>query len=64
MLLEQAIHEARSQGPIGVGALLHSAGRTHARPSIAQNGRKPCRFGRIRDRPRHYGVFSLNHPTA
>jgi hypothetical protein len=27
MLLEQAIREARTQGPIGQGALLHSAGR-------------------------------------
>jgi hypothetical protein len=27
MLLEQAIHEARAQGPIGQGALLHAAGR-------------------------------------
>jgi hypothetical protein len=27
MLLEQAIHEARTQGPIGEGALLHAAGR-------------------------------------
>jgi hypothetical protein len=27
MLLEQAIHEARTQGPIGQGALLHAAGR-------------------------------------
>jgi Amidohydrolase family len=28
MLLEQAIREAQTQGPIGQGALLHSAGRT------------------------------------
>ena len=27
MLLDQAIHEARTQGPIGQGALLHAAGR-------------------------------------
>ena len=27
MLLDQAIHEARAQGPIGQGALLHAAGR-------------------------------------
>jgi hypothetical protein len=27
MLLEQAIHEARGQGPVGAGALLHPAGR-------------------------------------
>lgn len=27
MLLEQAIHEARAQGPVGQGALLHAAGR-------------------------------------
>jgi hypothetical protein len=27
MLLEQAIHEARGQGPVGAGALLHAAGR-------------------------------------
>jgi hypothetical protein len=27
MLLEQAIHEARAQGPVGQGALLHTAGR-------------------------------------
>jgi hypothetical protein len=27
MLLEQAIHEAKAQGPVGQGALLHAAGR-------------------------------------
>jgi hypothetical protein len=27
MLLDQAIHEARAQGPVGQGALLHAAGR-------------------------------------
>ena len=35
VLLDQAIREARSQGPIGPGSLLHPAGREALRPYLA-----------------------------
>jgi Amidohydrolase family len=48
MLLEQAIHEARAQGPIGEGALLHSAGREAVRHYLS-GGRVVFRVDRAAD---------------